>query len=357
MTMMRQRFGSICLAGFLTAFGHGQVAPLWTRVLPEAPGRIYAVGTAAVAPSAAKAMEQAAQNARLEVIARLKVAIQGETLITESSAQQQRSRAAAVGTSQKVVRQNSTMTVKATGLPGLVVAERFLDESAGSAYALAYLDTASACQSLEDQLGALEKDWADLQAAPVGPGLRSAISRLQRISTLEARAGELESEAALLVAAQLPVVLRARAQALRLDLKRAAMRSQQGLTMGARVKGGDLDADVLALLRNAALQQGFTWVANGPAITLLIELRSANQGLNLSRKTWYDVDASIPDLVGTRALIRISLADADGTAQDGFDLELKGVGTDLFSSERALRKDLARVLPVRFAEFLRGLLR
>jgi len=292
----------------------------------------------------------------MEVLARLRVGIRGETTVTETLAQQQASGAAARGSSQQYVRQTGTLTVAALDLPGLVVAERYLDRQAGSAYALAYLDVAVAEQSLADQIRALGAEWANFRALPVTPGLRPAVTRLQQIKAFQARTRGLEDEASLLVAAQVPVALRSRAQELGLDMARELAGVQPFLTMGARVEGGDLGADVVALLRNVAIRQGFIWTQNSPALTLVIDLRSARQGVNLSRRTWFDVDASVPDLVGTRAMIRVALADASGEAQDSFDLEVKGVGADPFSSERALRKELLKVLPVRFAAFLRELI-
>ena len=346
------------LAFAMTGLCHGQMAPSWiNKAYPETPGRIYAVGTATVAPSEARALEQAAQNARFEVIARLKVGIQGTTTVTETMSQQQKSGSAAIGSSQQYVRQDGTMTVKAVNLPGLVVEERYLDTKAGAAYALAYLDVAVAEGALTDQIGALRSDWKNLAGTPAEPGLRPAITRLQQIKALQLQAAELGSQAALLIAAGVPASLRAETQTLAQEMGRAIGTAQKFLTMGARVEGGDLGADVLVLLRTAAIQQGFLWTQKEPAITLLIELRGAKQGVNINRKTWWDVDARVPDLVGTRAMIRVSLAGADGEAQDSFDLAVKGVGTDAFSSEQALLKELKKTLPVRFQAFLTDLLK
>jgi len=341
----------------LSGFGHAQVAPPWVRATPAMAGRVYAVGTATVAPSEAKAMEQAVQNARMEVIAALKVGVQGETNVSETLSEAQQSGSAATGSLQTFVRQSGTTTVNAVNLPGLVVEERFLDKKAGSAWALAYLDVAIAAKVLDDRISGLEADWKNAKAAPVEPGLRPAITRLQQVKAFQARASELGSEAGLLVAAHVPPAFRIRTQALGQDMGREIADSQKFLTMGARVQGGDLGADVLAMLRNSALKQGFLWTQNAPSIVLLIELRSARQGVNIYRKTWFDVDASSPDLVGTRAMFRISLADGGGEAQDSFDLDVKGVGTDAFSSEKALRKELQKVLPVRFEAFLRDLVK
>lgn len=341
----------------LPMVSQGLVAPSWLKVLPDAPGRIYAVGTATVAPSEAKALEQAAQNARFEVIARLRVGVQGTTTISTSLSQQQNSGSAAMGSRQQYVRQDGTTSVQAVNLPGLVVEERYLDKKAGAAYALAYLDAAVAERSLVDQVGALDSDWKNLKSDPAQPGLRPSITRLQRIKALQTRGAELESQAGLLIPAGVPTSIRAGVQLLGQDMGREIATLQKALTMGATIQGGDLGQDILAVLRNTAIKQGFIWTQKDPAINLVIELRGAKQGLNIYRKTWWDVDASSPDFVGTRAAIRISIADASGETQDSFDLAVKGVGVDVFSSEQALQKELKKVLPVRFQEFMNELLR
>lgn len=340
----------------LSAICQSQVAPPWMKVLPERPGRIYAVGNATVAPNEAKALELAAQNARFEVIARLRVAVQGSTTVSTTLTEQRVSGSVATGSRQQYVRQDGTTSVQAVNLPGLIVEERYLDRQAGAAYALAYLDIAVAERSLVDQVGALEADWNTLKSDEVQTGLRPSISRLQRIKALKTRATELESQATLLIPAGVSTSVRSGVQTLGRDMNREITAVQKSLTMGAKVQGGDLGQDVLALLRNAAIYQGFIWTQKDPAINLVIELRGAKQGLNIYRKTWWDVDVSTPDIVGTRAAIRISISDASGEIQDSFDLAVKGVGVDTLSSEQALLKELKRVLPVRFQAFLNELL-
>ncbi len=341
----------------LPAFCQGLVAPPWVKVLPDVPGRIYAMGTAAVAPCESWALEAAAQGARLGVIARLRVGLAGTTAVTTTLSQQQTSGSAATGSRQQYLRQDGTTTVQAVNLPGLVVEERYLDQKGGTAYALAYLDVAVAERNLSGQVDALGSDWQALKSDPSQFGLRPAITRLQQVKALQARGTELESQASLLVPAGVPASYRVAAQTLNQDMAREARLAQKSLTMGAKVEGGDLGQDVMALLRNAAIRQGFIWTQKDPAINLVIELRGAKQGVNIYRKTWWDVDASRPDLVGTRAAIRIAIADASGETQDSFDLTVKGVGVDTFSAEQALLKELKKTLPVKFQEFLAELLK
>jgi len=66
----------------------------------------------------------------------------------------------------------------------------------------------------------------------------------------------------------------------------------------------------------------------------------------------YLADPSDPELIGLRATVRISLLDAGGRVQDGFDLPVRGIGVDAASALWALDRALGRELPVRFAAFL-----
>ena len=341
----------------LPAIFQAQVAPPWIKVLPERTGHVYALGSAPVTSSEAKALELAAQNARFEVIARLRVAVQGSTVISTTSTEQRSTGSAATGTRQQSVRQDGTTSVQAMNLPGLVIEERYMDRRGATAYALAYLDSAVAERSLVDQVGALEADWTGLKADEIQTGLRPSITRLQRIKALQIRATELESQAALLIPAGLPTSVRSGVQGLGREMSREITAVQKFLTMGAKVQGGDLGQDVVALMRNTAIKQGFIWTQKDPAINLVIELRGAKQNVNIYRKTWWDVDASTPDIVGTRASIRISISDASGDVQDSFDMAVKGVGVDVFSSEQALLRELKRTLPARFQAFLTELLK
>lgn len=336
-------------------FCSSQVAPPWIQVLPQRAGRIYALGTATVAPNEAKALELAAQDARFEVIARLRVAVEGSTTVSTTLTENRATGTKTTGTRQQMVRQDGTIRVEAVNLPGLIVVERYLDRQAGAAYALAYLDVAIAERSLMDQVGATESDWAAVKSEGVHAGLRPSISRLQRIKALHSRATELEEQAVLLVPAGVPASVRAGIQTLAQEMNREATVVQASLTMGAKVQGGELDQDVLALLRNAAISQGFLWTQKDPVINLVIELRGGKQNLSVPSSSWWDLDTSVPNLIATRAAIRISLADVSGETQDSFDLAVKGVGVDLYAAEQALLKELRRALPLRFQAFLQGL--
>lgn len=348
---MTHRIASLFLCQILAA-QTPQIAPPWVKALPESPGRIYAIGTSAIAPSEAKALEQAAQNARFEVIARLRVGVTGTTTVSTTLSQQQASGREAVGNRQQYVRQEGATSVKAVELPGLIIEERFIDRQTGVAYALAYLDVSSAERTLVSSLNILASEWKGLQTEPPPAGVRPSISRIQRVKTLKGRAEALGLQGGLLIPAGVSTSHQGDAKSLEADMGKVIADLQAGLSMGAQIRGGELGEDFLSILRNVAIKDGFIWTQQNPVMLLSVEIRSANQGLNIRRKSWWDVDASQPDIVGVRANIRVSLLDQNGDAQDGFDVSAKGVGVDEFAASQALIREVRRVLPVKFHEFL-----
>ena len=55
--------------------------PAWISVLPDAPGRLYAVGTADLGASETEARTRASDRARIEVVSRLRATVKGETAV------------------------------------------------------------------------------------------------------------------------------------------------------------------------------------------------------------------------------------------------------------------------------------
>lgn len=348
----------ICLfvLAAIPACCQSSVPPVWIQSLPERAGRVYALGTATIGASEAKALEQAAQNARFEVIARLRVRVQGSTTVSATQTTHRSSGGAAVGSSQQQVRQEGSTSIQAIDLPGLVVEERFADRRTGAVYALAYLDVEAAAGDLASQIEAIREEEAALKQEGAPRELRPTIARLQRFRGLVAQCEALENQAALLIPAGVKASVRSGIQALGQGLSREAASVQKGLTMGARVEGGDLGQDILAVLRNAAIRQGFLWNPSQARLFLVVDLRARKQGVDIRRRVWWDFDQSRPDFVVARAMIRVGIADVKGNQQDSFDLSLKGVGTDSFTAEQALLRELKRELPNKFQIFLNELM-
>jgi hypothetical protein len=177
------------LAGLVAAAclaqGMGPGKPEWVETLPEAPGRLYALGTAPLGGNASEAISRASDRARLEVVARLRATVRGSTRITTRTTETPGLPAAGSGARQ-VLDQVSVGT-RAEDLPGLVVERTHTDPAGGIAYALAYLDLAQAHAALAARL-ALARDGR-LRVA--GETTRKARWRLRKIQEDLGRLDEL----------------------------------------------------------------------------------------------------------------------------------------------------------------------
>ena len=69
----------------LAALPQTLVKPIWISALPERPGRVYAMGLAPVTTGDAQAVTQASQNARAEVLSRLRANVQSETSVRSTA--------------------------------------------------------------------------------------------------------------------------------------------------------------------------------------------------------------------------------------------------------------------------------
>lgn len=126
--------------------------PPWVERLPEAPGRLYALGTADLGAQEGRAITRASDRARLEVAARLRATVKGRTRVTTRTTEVQREGQRAAGDGERVVRDDVSVGVRAEDLPGLVVEQTFTDPGARTVYALAYLDLPQARTTLASRL-------------------------------------------------------------------------------------------------------------------------------------------------------------------------------------------------------------
>jgi hypothetical protein len=158
-------FGSLVLALMLAlpvrsaqspapapAPGPGPARPAWIDTLPEAPGRLYALGTAELEGSESAALALASDRARLAVAGRLRATVRGQTTVTTRSSESQREGAQPSGAGDRQVRDVVSVGIKAEDLPGLVVERTHCDPLARTAYALAYIDLALARTTLAARL-------------------------------------------------------------------------------------------------------------------------------------------------------------------------------------------------------------
>jgi hypothetical protein len=151
--------------------------PAWVERLPEVPGRLYALGSAELGTQAGQAIARASDRARLEVVARLRATVAGQTRITTRTTEARREGLSA-GSGERVVQDEVSVQARAEDLPGLVVEQTFADPPARTVYALAYLDLAQARSTLEGRL-----EGARQARARVGEEQsRRALYRLRRIT-------------------------------------------------------------------------------------------------------------------------------------------------------------------------------
>ena len=143
---------TILLASLLSLQAPAPVRPGWVERLPEAPGRLYALGTADLGSQEGQAITRAGERARLEVVARLRATVKGQTSVATQTRETQETGQKAVGTGIREVRDDVSVGVRAEDLPGLVVEQTFTDPGAGTVYALAYLDLAQAQTTLGSRL-------------------------------------------------------------------------------------------------------------------------------------------------------------------------------------------------------------
>lgn len=180
--------------------------PDWVETLPRVPGRIHALGQADLGTSEAQAVTQAGERARLEVVARLRSTVKGQTVIqTQSVTTQATGEARGAGYGEKRVADTVSVSAQAEDLPGLSVERTFVDPGARVVYALAALDLEQATHALagrldriralreraegEDSrparwrirkartdLDLLEAQWALLSPAGLAPALQEGIA-------------------------------------------------------------------------------------------------------------------------------------------------------------------------------------
>ena len=333
----------------------GLIKPIWVQVLPEREGRVYAMGLAAFAPSEAQALKQASQNARVEVLTRLRASVKGETTIQKNATISRQAGGPITGSSQQRIAQDTQVRTQAMDLPGLVVEETWADAENRTAYALAYLDIPVAERELRSRFEALKNDLAAETGAPSDP--RERLRKLQRLKKGQIELAKLDDMAALLAAGGGDPRLRADIRAQKLAMDRQLDTLRASLTMGIK---GDRDmgvgADIAALVRNAVLKQGLGWSDASPEFTLQIRYTGNRQGWDIRKKRWWEYQSS-PDFVVARGVIDITLTDRAGTSYESTTIDAKGVGTSEFTADRALMREYKAKLEATVGTWLEELVR
>jgi len=162
--------------------------PEWLTTLPQASGKLYALGTADLGTSESEARRQAGERARLEVVARLRASVKGETAVVTQTTERT-SGGVKTGAGERNTRDLMQVGVKAEDLPGLSVEQFFVDATGNTVFALGCLDAHQAKSSLEARLQTVRQTRVDLKDETSRRArwrLRSLKPELDRIRDLAA---------------------------------------------------------------------------------------------------------------------------------------------------------------------------
>jgi hypothetical protein len=346
-------------------FRQGLVKPIWVTTLPAQEGRVYAMGLAAFAPTEAQAVTQASQNARVEVLTRLRASVQADTRITSSSTVTREAGGRVTGSSEQQVGQKTRIQAQATDLPGLVVEETWADAAGRTAYALAYLDIAIAEQELRSRFNALKADLFQEEENPGAP--RERMRKLGRLKTAQVEIAKLDDMAALLAAGGGDAKLRGLIRSARLSVDRQAEQLRASLTLSLDLQSRKA-TEIAGILRNAALKVGLGWAEADGEFQLVVDYQGDRQGakIDVQRQSWNGwwhggwVSHTVTKdsgVIVARGVVTITLRDRAGTQYESVDIEGKGVGVTDFQSEQRLKTDFKEKLEKAFGKWLENLVK
>jgi len=318
--------------------------PQWVQTAPQASNRVYGVGLATITTSDAKAIDIASQAARFEVLARLKSTVQGSTNIQTSMAIQRGTDIPTSASQSQRINVIGTTSVEANDLPGMIIEERYIDQSARTAYVLAYLDVVIAEKATKDRLAALNKEWESCKLEENQPVLLA----LQSLRNLQKQVFDIENVALLLVSAGTDTALREEVQNLRLNISGRLSTLQRQVKIGLS-PNSSLPSDLKNLFRGAVRQVGLFWSDENPTILLDLIVSGSQQSVNVGRRSWVDLERR-SDFVGLRLALSCNICDVEGNSYGAFDINVKGVGTDELSAKRSLFKEVNKILPDRLKE-------
>lgn len=351
--MMKNPAWFVILLGSL-AWSQGIPRPAWIGTLPEAPGRVYALGLAAFAPGEAQALQQAQGQARMEVLARLRANVKGETNIKTSQAYTQQQGGSATGSTSKSISQETFVQVQATELPGLTLEETWVDREGRTAYALAYLDVLTAQRELELRFSAARQDLATEGPSPEDARLR--LKKLQRMRGLQREMALLDDMAALVSAGGGDAKLRSDIRVQRQALDRQMEKLRGSLTFGVKYPPqSPSGSDLTPLVRNAVLQRGLDW-SNGRC-DFYLEFHRSGDADPRSPRWWTYMPNPPVGFVVARGAIEIAVVDAQGHTYESTTLQAKGVGVNEYGADRDILKKLQSALDTALASWLDSLVR
>jgi hypothetical protein len=323
--------------------------PMWISVLPTQPGRVYGLGVAAITTDAVT-LRQVSDNARADVIARLRANVKADTRVTTTY---QESRATG-GPTQASRTQNAQVgtevQARAADLPGLVVEETFMDRPGATGYALAYLDLGIAQQELRNRLDNIK---ADLAADRGEQGVRAKLVQAQALKKAHEGLVQLDDLSGLLSGGGGDPALRAEVLQARSDTERRMVAARAALTFGL-APTLQVDPDVKAVVRNAVLKEGMGWSDRNPVFSITVQARSARNGVNMGRRAWWDHQRTA-DFIVAQGALSLTLVDSTGQEYESVNIVAKGVGVNEFQADNLLLADYKAKLGKAVAAWLEDL--
>ena len=327
--------------------------PIWISVLPVQPGRVYGLGLAAITSDAAT-LRQASDNARADVIARMRANIKADTRVSTVSQETRSSAGPATASRSQNTQVDTQVQAQAADLPGLTVEETFLDRPGATGYALAYLDLDIAQRELRTRLDTLN---ADLAADRGEQGIRAKLVQAQALKKAHGELVQLDDLAGLLSGGGGDPVLRADVLKSRLDVERRMVAARAALTFGlAPTPGIDLDQDVKDVVRTAVLKEGMGWSDQRPLLSITLRVRSGRNGVAVGRRAWWDYRRAA-DFVVAQGSMSLTLEDSTGQQYESMTIVAKGVGVNEFQADSLLLADYKAKLGKAVAAWLNDLAR
>jgi len=325
--------------------------PMWISVLPAQPGRVYGLGVAAIT-SDATTLRQVSDNARADVIARMRANVKADTRVTTTFQESRATGAPTTASRTQNTQVGTEVQARAADLPGLVVEETYLDRPGGTGYALAYLDLAIAEQELRTRLDNLK---ADLAAERGEQGVRARLVAAQALKKVHEGLVQLDDLAGLLGGGGGDPALRAEVLKTRSETERRMVAARSALTFGlAPATGIDLDPDVKAVVRNAVLREGMGWSDRNPLFSITLRVRSGRNGVTVGRRAWWDYQRSA-DFIVAQGSLSLTLVDREGQEYESMTIVAKGVGVNEFQADSLLLADYRAKLGKAVAAWLADL--
>ena len=330
-----------------------QVRPPWIDVLPSQLGRVYAVGAAPLTGNQAQSVQQASQKARVELVMGLHANVKGSSTSQSSNSVSRQLGGSTTARSQQQLVEDSKITTQATDLPGLTVAETWIDTANHTVYALAYMDVTRALMELQARLDDVKKDidrQGDLADEPV-----ARARAIQRLKKSREELNKLDVLVDPLIAGGGSPLVRTDLHETRQSLEQRLVELRRAMTLCIRDGASGIPGDLATVVRNAALKQGLGWMEGRSDFTITLRLLDHAGAENASKgRDWWDITPG-PDFTEAKAALELTLMGRDGHAYQALPIEATGVGTSELAAGQGLLMDCQKKLEKLFDKWLNDL--